>query len=363
MSTTSVRPSREHLLSQENITLAARILCCPDCQSQLTAELVCTSCRRSLYPGPEGIIPAMPTGMQTELHDTEQIRNVIDTSGPGSYGENIVLYEQAFHDHQADYYDRLFADPLPLSAYYKHLVREQIYSCVQNREFVVDLCCGTGKSSLPLIERGLHVVGVDVSRKMLELYRRKCPSDKLLLVHADASRPPLRRASCQALIMIGGLHHIQDREGFVQSCCNALGPDGLLIYHEPLKTGSSTPASRFVENLYALLDPERVSRAIRRRLGLAVRVPIAAEELADFTPYERPFSSIEELGELMPATMRTETLRSQGVLSFRTFPPNLQGTVGRSLASAVIWLDQFLGKRHPDWSGDALFAAFRKVRN
>jgi SAM-dependent methyltransferase len=40
---------------------------------------------------------------------------------------------------------------------------------------VLDLACGTGSSALPYAERGLQVVGVDMSAEMLEVAREKLP--------------------------------------------------------------------------------------------------------------------------------------------------------------------------------------------
>ena len=240
----------------------------------------------------------------------EQLQTVIDAAGPGEHGQSVVLYEQAFHDEQAPHYDSLFADPLPLTTYYRHLVRVQMYGYLMEGPFIVDLCCGTGKSSAPLIERGLTVIGMDVSREMLRIYRKKSRG-KLnpILIHADASRPPLRTGSCAALSMIGGLHHIPDRAGSLRSCCDALSSGGLLILHEPLKTGRTSSLARLLQNVYAVTDPVRVYSAIRRRLGLKERKraggTTAPAPLLDFTPYERPFTSPDELLAAMPAQMRT----------------------------------------------------------
>ena len=124
---------------------------------------------------------------------------------------------------------------------------------------MVDLCCGTGKGPPPLVERGLTVVGIDVSREMLRVYRRKCrDSGNPILIHADASRPPLRQDSCLALSMIGGLHHIPDRIGSLEFCCAALSQGGLLILHEPLKTGRHSRLARLLEKRVRATDPARV---------------------------------------------------------------------------------------------------------
>jgi ubiquinone/menaquinone biosynthesis C-methylase UbiE len=343
--------------------LVTNILCCPDCQTNLGRTLVCSSCGRSFAPEQDGIISALPVGMIEAVDTPEQAQRLIEQSGQGEHGKNIVLYEKAFHDEQAAYYDEMFADPQPLASYYKHLVRRQIYSYVKGQRFVVDLCCGTGKSSMPLLEQGVAIVGIDVSRRMLQLYRKKWPGKNLLLIHADASCPPLRRESCGAIIMIGGLHHIQDQEGCVTRCCDALTDDGTLILHEPVQTGKRSSLARLLENVYAAADPHRVWGALQRRIGRrgpSSNVASSGEGHLDFTPYERPFSSSAELAALMPSGIRAVDVRSQGQISFHEFPPLLQRRAAAPLARLVVRFDDYLSSRHDDGSGDALFAVFRK---
>ena len=341
-------------------SLARQVLCCPDCQGELDGVLRCASCGHSLAAASDGIISALPAAMKRSDQTKEQIQAVIDANGPEA--EKVILFEKAFHDEQASYYDKVFADPLPLREYYKRLVRRQIYAYVREQTFVVDLCCGTGKSSMPLVERGIPVVGVDVSREMLRAYRRKAGgSENLILVHADASHPPLRPGSCGAITMIGGLHHIPDRPGSLRHCCKSLAPGGIMILHEPLKSGTSSRLAVLLEDLYAATNPGRVWRAIKRRLGMKLPLTPQAAAPSDFTPYERPFTSSTELLEMLPPEIQAVVLRSQGSLSFREFSPYLHGRVGIPFAKIIVTLDDALSKRHgTDWSGDALFAVLKK---
>lgn len=345
-------------------SLAARVLCCPECRGPLTGELLCNACGRSLTPGSDGIIGALPLAMQRAAGRKEELQHRIAGEADQARDRDIVLYEQAFHDEQAGYYDHLFADPLPLRRYYQRLVGRQIRSYVAEAEFVVDLCCGTGKSSLPLVAQGSTVVAIDVSREMLRTYQRKCAErgfTRVLFIHADASHPPLRAASCAAIVMLGGLHHIQEQAACVSTCADALAPSGLLILHEPLQSGQRSRLARVLENIYALLDPARVRNAVLRRLGAKVPPRAAAEPVDDFTPYEKPFKSVAELLAIMPEGMSPVELRSQGVLSFREFPRTLQNALGAPLASAIVATDARLSRsKSYGWAGDALFAVMRK---
>lgn len=349
-----------------NMSLAARIFVCPDCGGDLDGSLQCVSCGRSLAPQSDGIISALPASLSVPPQDKSRLQREIDTIGPATQGEKIVLFERAFHDEQASYYDKLFADPLPLAAYYRRLVNRDIYSFVRGRKVVVDLCCGTGKSSIGLLERGFFVVAIDVSREMLRVYAAKCKAkghSNILLAHADASHPPLRSASCEAILLIGGLHHIPAQEACIARCADALVKGGVLIVHEPLKTGQRTKPAVLIENLYALMNPGRVWKAVARRLGggkkgRPAEHPPAAE--VDFTPYEKPFGSAEELISLMPPGMRRMEVRSQGVISFHPFPAYLQRRGASPLASGVVALDSLLARRIGRWPGDALFGVFSR---
>jgi SAM-dependent methyltransferase len=343
------------------VMLAAGVLSCPDCGGDLSAALQCQRCGRQLGVSGDGIVDALPQTMHVAI-DREALEQEIGAAPPGEQARKIVLYEEAFHDSQAAYYDKLFAEPLPMGAYYKRLIGIQIFRFVRNSPFVVDLCCGTGKSSLPLLEKGLTVVGIDVSREMLRVYHRKCKAlglSNVLLVHADASRPPLRHGACAAITLIGGLHHIQEQAECLRTCANALAEGGVLAIHEPLQTGLVNKWSKRIENLYALLDPKRVMRALARRLHFAPQrdgVPEGRLEEPDFTPFERPFSSPGALQLVLPPQMKVTLMRSQGLLSFCAFPPTLQGRIGRPLAWLVAAIDHWLsGRQEQQWRGDTIF--------
>jgi SAM-dependent methyltransferase len=333
----------------------------------VAVDLRCKGCTRSFVPDVDGIIDALPSQLERPALDKDKLRQAIETGTVQAHDESVVLYERAFHDQQAAYYDKMFGDPLPLRLYYRRLVAVEIFRLVRSCPFVIDLCCGTGKSSAPLIGRGLTVIGIDVSREMLRGYRAKFPSPlNPILIHADASRPPLQPGSCRALMMVGGLHHIPDRAASLRACCESLTEEGMLILHEPLKTGRKSRTGLLLDNLYAALEPSRVWFAVARRVGIAGNRPPRAdqpseEQRLEFTPFERPFTSPTELIDEVPSSMRSVVLRSQGDLSFRTFPRALQSWVGHPLAAFIVRVDDWIAKgRGIHASGDALFAVLRK---
>ncbi|UCG69974.1 MAG: class I SAM-dependent methyltransferase [Thermoplasmata archaeon] len=72
---------------------------------------------------------------------------------------------------------------------------------------VLDIGCGTGRFTEPLKDRGIEVVGVDISEKMLEKARLK-GIDSLVL--SDACRLPFKDSSFDSIICVHVLHLISD---------------------------------------------------------------------------------------------------------------------------------------------------------
>jgi ubiquinone/menaquinone biosynthesis C-methylase UbiE len=313
-------------------------LICPDCRHRLDRDLSCTLCGRSFVPDRDGII-----------------------DGTARSANEIVLREAAFHDEQATYYDEMYCDPEPIHSYVRHLVRRHLYPHYAGAPFVVDLCCGTGKGSLPLLELGVPVVGIDISLEMLRAYARKAKDRNLLLIRADASNPPLAPQSCSAIQMIGGLHHIPNREACVRNCCAALAPGGAYIVHEPIQTWTRGPHPmlRPLQNLDAITNPARVFRAILRRLHMRRPSPPAADERLYVTPDERPFTSAEELTAMLPPGMRIAEIQSRMQVTDWPFGPHLQPF--KAAASAVVMLDDWLSHRERRWRGHAICGVFQRA--
>ncbi len=59
-------------------------------------------------------------------------------------------------------------------------------------ETVADICCGMGRHAIPLAERGMDVIGLDVSEMMLQIADELAGDDaRPALIRGDAARLPL----------------------------------------------------------------------------------------------------------------------------------------------------------------------------
>ena len=80
------------------------------------------------------------------------------------------------------------------------------------RGLLVDVGCGNGRHLEVAADMGHHVIGIDLSRRLLELAGRRTPHGTGLLL-ADARSIPLAEGSAEAVLAVAVLHHIEEEEG------------------------------------------------------------------------------------------------------------------------------------------------------
>src|SRR5690242_4496580 len=96
----------------------------------------------------------------------------------------------AGYDCLAPFYDR-FTEEYEYEPWIDGIEREAISLGLSGRR-ALDLACGTGKSTEPLLRRGYSVVGCDISEEMIRQARRKLPEHAESFVVADMrDLPPL----------------------------------------------------------------------------------------------------------------------------------------------------------------------------
>lgn len=97
-----------------------------------------------------------------------------------------------------------------------------------------ELCCGRGEAAHLLGSDMVSYVGVDVSSRMLAAARRDLPSPRFVFVQGDCTRLPLAASSFDTVVMLGGIHHVQDRQRLFREICRILKPDGWFYWREPV---------------------------------------------------------------------------------------------------------------------------------
>ncbi|MGO1000007.1 class I SAM-dependent methyltransferase [Lysobacter sp. CA196] len=100
---------------------------------------------------------------------------------------------------------------------------------------LLDLGCGTGSSTRPLLDAGYAVLGVDIAPDLLRHARARCGDENCLFVAMDGKQLPLADASVDAVVVYVVLSYLTDdgqASTLLKSIRNALKPGGSLIMIE-----------------------------------------------------------------------------------------------------------------------------------
>jgi len=104
----------------------------------------------------------------------------------------------------------------------------------QPMDRVAEICCGAGEAFQLLNAPAGLGVGVDVSPAMLEAARKNIPAETCLFVNGDATKLPLKDGQFDMVVMLGGIHHVNDRRRLFSEIHRILKPGGSFVFREPL---------------------------------------------------------------------------------------------------------------------------------
>lgn len=169
-----------------------------------------------------------------------------------------IRANRIFHDHECAYYDERFAIVHDARSGRRALreVEHLLGRPLRADETVLDAGCGTGWLAAGLRRGvpGLSVIGVDLSRGMLE---RASTAGAWPLLQADAQRLPLADASVDLIVTRGVLHHLPDAPGALAEWRRVLRPGGAVVI-----TCEPTP----VTDAHAAALTRALLRVLHRRL-------------------------------------------------------------------------------------------------
>ncbi|WP_408952679.1 class I SAM-dependent methyltransferase [Lysobacter sp. Hz 25] len=103
---------------------------------------------------------------------------------------------------------------------------------------LLDLGCGTGSATRPLINAGHRVIGVDISKSLLRHARARCNEDDCLFVQTDGLQLPIADRSLDATVIYGVLIYLVDdaqAQALLSQVRAALKPGAPLIMIEQVR--------------------------------------------------------------------------------------------------------------------------------
>lgn len=110
---------------------------------------------------------------------------------------------------------------------------------------VLDVACGTGDMVMELLRQGCSVTGVDLSKEMLAIAKRKAPQAEYRL--ADVERLPFGDASFDAVTCAFGVRNFVHLEQGLGEMLRVLKPGGRMVILE-----LATPDSSLIRPFYNL---------------------------------------------------------------------------------------------------------------
>ncbi|MBO6782210.1 MAG: class I SAM-dependent methyltransferase [Alphaproteobacteria bacterium] len=172
---------------------------------------------------------------------------------------------------QREHYDRIAA------AYVEHLdyPHTEVYLAYLDKALddaiggrslgtMAELCCGRGEAMRLLADRIEAGVGVDISEEMLNAAVREGVRAEWTFVQGDATSTPLADSSVDSVVMLGGIHHVNDRDGLFREVARVLRPGGRFYWREPVSDFWLWRALRaLIYRLSPALDHE-TERPLRR---------------------------------------------------------------------------------------------------
>jgi ubiquinone/menaquinone biosynthesis C-methylase UbiE len=154
---------------------------------------------------------------------------------------------------------------------------------------VAEICCGRGEAFHLLGDRIERGIGIDVSAGILEAAARETARASVLFVQGDATRLPLTSEGFDNVIVLGGIHHVNERARLFGEIFRILKPGGRFYWREPV--------SDFL--------PWRALRAVVYRMSPALD-----------RATEHPLLSRETTPQLTEAGFRLTSWKTYGFLGF-----------------------------------------------
>jgi ubiquinone/menaquinone biosynthesis C-methylase UbiE len=127
---------------------------------------------------------------------------------------------------------------------------------------VIEIGVGTGRIALPLAPHVKSIVGVDLSRPMMDRLRQKRTTQPIHLIEGDISRLPAASHKFDAAVAVHIFHLVPDWRGALAEVGRVLKPGALLL----LGNNGRVPAQEIMwEAIRKATPPEKLPDAGARR--------------------------------------------------------------------------------------------------
>lgn len=117
------------------------------------------------------------------------------------------------------------------------LSKETVYSCLRDCRFVLDAGTGTGRFAIYLAEKGINVIAIDSSLKMLTIARKKAKErgieNKVQFIQGDVESIPLIDGALDGICCIHVLTHLPSQERVISEFSRTMQQRGIVVLDLP----------------------------------------------------------------------------------------------------------------------------------
>ncbi len=203
--------------------------------------ITCSSCH-TWYRIENGVLDFLPLSLRRydRYASFSTKYSLPPVSGPDSQRIGQKAGQIDFFSATDDYERRVVNNP-----YYQALDRVAFLDWLERNQasikgIALDVGCGTGRQSIPLAQRGLRAVGIDISEEMLVLAKRKVDAEGLSqqvdFIVGDAENLPVKDGAFGATVFYGVLHHLSAPQAAIGNAARKLVQGGLFYSLDPHKS-------------------------------------------------------------------------------------------------------------------------------
>ena len=100
-----------------------------------------------------------------------------------------------------------------------------------NGKRILDLGCGYGENCIEFINKGaVEVVGIDISKKMLEVAKEKNSNSKITYLESSVENLEIVKGDFDIVYSSLAIHYIEDFKKLIENISDLLKKGGLLIF-------------------------------------------------------------------------------------------------------------------------------------
>lgn len=140
------------------------------------------------------------------------------------------------NEYQREYFAEQVKDTMvPAETAYitRHVERMISGAELRPGQSVIDIGCGMGKFTVPLLERGIEVTGLDLSPFLLEHFHKVAPAGTETICADVIDAPALLDRQFDRVIGFFVLHHFPELDRHFQALSELLAPGGTVAFIEP----------------------------------------------------------------------------------------------------------------------------------